>query len=106
FLDDPTVAIAEAARLLAPGGKLLVVDFAPHALEFLREQSAHRRLGFAGDQLARVIEEAGLKLERHRDLAPAPKHATENLTVSLWLASKRTTATEKRRPRASVEAAA
>jgi ubiquinone/menaquinone biosynthesis C-methylase UbiE len=106
YLDDPAVAIAEAARLLAPGGKLLVVDFAPHALEFLREQSAHRRLGFAGDQLARIIEDAGLKLERHRDLAPAPKDATEKLTVSLWLASERTTATEKRRPRASVEAAA
>jgi len=47
FLDDPAAAIAEAARLLKPGGKLLVVDFAPHELEFLREQSAHRRLGFA-----------------------------------------------------------
>ncbi len=106
FLDDPAAAIAEAARLLAPGGRLLVVDFAPHELEFLREQSAHRRLGFAGDQLGRVIEEAGLKLERHRDLAPVPKDAPEKLTVSLWLAAKRATANAKRRPRASVEAAA
>src|SRR3990170_2286579 len=53
FLDDPAAAVAEAARLLAPGGKLLVVDFAPHELEFLREQSAHRRLGFARGQLGR-----------------------------------------------------
>ena len=57
----PAAAIAEAARLLAPGGKLLVVDFAPHELEFLREQSAHRRLGFARDQLGRMLEGAGLK---------------------------------------------
>ena len=59
FLDDPAAAIAEAARLLAPGGTLLVVDFAPHELEFLREQSAHRRLGFARDQLGRWLEGAG-----------------------------------------------
>ena len=72
FLDDPAAAIAEAARLLAPGGKLLVVDFAPHELEFLREQSAHRRLGFARDQLDRWLEGAGLKLERFRELAPEP----------------------------------
>jgi ubiquinone/menaquinone biosynthesis C-methylase UbiE/DNA-binding transcriptional ArsR family regulator len=106
FLDDPAAAIGEAARLLAPGGRLLIVDFAPHELEFLREQSAHRRLGFAGDQLGRVVEEAGLKLERHRDLAPASKDATEKLTVSLWLAAKSADANEKRRPRTSVEAAA
>jgi ubiquinone/menaquinone biosynthesis C-methylase UbiE len=107
FLDDPSAAIAEASRLLELGGKLLVVDFAPHELEFLREQSAHRRLGFAGDQLARIIEEAGLKLERHRDLAPAAKEdASEKLTVSLWLASKQVAAGEKRRARARAEVAA
>src|SRR5262245_31484523 len=43
FLDDPAAAIAEAARLLKPGGRLLVVDFAPHELEFLRERSEERR---------------------------------------------------------------
>ena len=86
FLDDPAAAVAEAARLLAPGGKLLVVDFAPHELEFLREQSAHRRLGFAKDQLGRVFEGAGLKLERFRELAPEPSGG--KLTVSLWLAQK------------------
>lgn len=104
FLDDPGAAIAEAARLLAPGGKLLVVDFAPHELEFLREQAAHRRLGFARDQLGRLFEGAGLKLERFRELKPEPSGG--KLTVSLWLASKPALATKKKRPSPRVEVAA
>jgi ubiquinone/menaquinone biosynthesis C-methylase UbiE len=82
FLDEPAAAIAEAARLLRPGGKLLVVDFAPHELEFLREQYAHRRLGFSPDQLKRWFQEAGLAIEEERALAP---DAAGKLTVLLWL---------------------
>ncbi|MEZ0279551.1 MAG: ArsR/SmtB family transcription factor [Methylibium sp.] len=103
FLDDPAAAVAEAARLLAPGGKLLLVDFAPHELEFLREQSAHRRLGFARGQIERQLARAGLKLERFRELAPAP--ADGKLTVSLWLGVKPAAAARRKRP-ANVEAAA
>src|SRR5919205_390806 len=51
YLDDPARAIREAARLVAPGGRLLVIDFAPHGLEFLREKEGHRRLGFAPSQV-------------------------------------------------------
>ncbi|MBM3545002.1 MAG: metalloregulator ArsR/SmtB family transcription factor [Alphaproteobacteria bacterium] len=104
FLDDPGAAIAEAARLLAPGGKLLIVDFAPHELEFLREQSAHRRLGFARDQLGRWLEDAGLKLERFRELKPQPSGG--KLTVSLWLGVKPEMAGRKRKPNTRVEVAA
>jgi ArsR family transcriptional regulator len=104
FLDDPAAAITEAARLLAPGGKLLVVDFAPHELEFLREQSAHRRLGFARDQLGRLLEGAGLKLGRFRELKPEP--AAGKLTVSLWLGQKPAIAGKKRKASPKVEVAA
>jgi ubiquinone/menaquinone biosynthesis C-methylase UbiE len=105
FLDDPASAIAEAARLLKPGGKLLVVDFAPHELEFLREQSAHRRLGFAPEQVKRWLKDAGVMVERQRNLSPAASVGPKKLTVSLWLGLKPAGAREKKK-RTSVEIAA
>jgi ubiquinone/menaquinone biosynthesis C-methylase UbiE/DNA-binding transcriptional ArsR family regulator len=105
FLDDPAAAIAEAARLLKPGGRLLVVDFAPHELEFLREQSAHQRLGFAPDQMTRWFDDAGLRLERQTDLAPQKANAPEKLTVTLWLVS-RPGGVKAKRSSPTVEAAA
>src|SRR3972149_1962420 len=86
FLDDPAAGVAEAARLLAPGRKLLVGHLAPPELEFLREQPAPRRLGFARDQLGRLFEGAGLKLERFRELKPEPSGG--KLTASPWPGSK------------------
>jgi ubiquinone/menaquinone biosynthesis C-methylase UbiE len=104
FLDDPAAAVAEAERVLKPGGKLLIVDFAPHELEFLREQYAHRRLGFAEDQLGRTLEGAGLTLEQFRELSPAPGEG--KLTVSLWLGLKPAAAGKKRKSNRNVEVAA
>ena len=101
FLDDPAAAVAEAARVLRPGGKLLIVDFAPHDLEFLREQSAHRRLGFARDQLGRTLQAAGLKVERFRELSPEAGEG--KLTVSLWLGRKPAAVTKSRKPSRTVE---
>lgn len=88
FLSEPHIAIKEAARLLAPGGRLLIVDFAPHDLEFLREEHAHERLGFPPEQVNAWISEAGLKPRSHADLAPAGQGAEKKLTVSIWLAER------------------
>lgn len=88
FLDEPERAIAEAARVLCPGGRLMIVDFAPHALEFLRERHAHRRLGFGHEPMAQWIAAADLDLDKVVDL-PAGDGTSDKLTVTLWLARDR-----------------
>lgn len=86
FLTEPAQAIHEAARILAPGGRLIIVDFAPHAMEFLRETFAHQRLGFSKSQMAQWLDEAGLELADERDLVPATRSEEGKLTVSIWTA--------------------
>lgn len=84
FLADPQRAIGEAVRILAPGGTLLVVDFAPHALEYLREDYAHERLGFSDEQMRQWLSDAGLNDITARHLKPRAAKDRDKLTVSLW----------------------
>jgi len=87
YLDDPSRAIAEAARLVAPGGRLLVVDFAPHGHDFLRA-AAHRRLGFTHEQLTDWFDQAGFDCPTITDVEPPT--GQDGLTVTVWLATNRT----------------
>lgn len=84
FLDDPAGAVQEAARTLRPHGRLIVVDFAPHGLEFLRTDHAHRRLGFADEEVSQWFRAAGLEDIRVRHLTPSRNTNKKPLTVSLW----------------------
>ncbi len=84
-LSDPAGAVTEAARLLAPGGRLLIVDFAPHKLEYLREAHQHRRLGFSDEEMARWLDHAGLERAPPVSLPPT---SAEGLTVEIWSAER------------------
>ncbi|SCA57771.1 putative methyltransferase [Candidatus Terasakiella magnetica] len=83
YADEPLRAIIEAARVLRPGGKLAIVDFAPHEEENLRSQYQHRRLGFSETELSLLCEESGLNISQVRQLPGDP------LTVTIWIAEKK-----------------
>ncbi len=87
YLDDPGAAVAEAARVMRPQARLLIADFAPHGLEFLRDEYAHRRLGFTDAEVAGWLEAAGLSLAA-TDIIASQGAASDKLTVKLWLATR------------------
>jgi ArsR family transcriptional regulator len=85
YLGEPAAAVAEAARLVAPEGRLIIVDFAPHDLEFLRAEHRHRRLGFLDEEMERWLTAAGLG-EVSATALPPP--AGGGLTVKVWSAQR------------------
>jgi len=87
YLDDPQAAIAEAARVIKPGGRILIVDFAPHDLEFLRTELRHRRLGFSDREVQGWFEALDLKNTQSAAIAPHEPHAHGKLIVKIWVAS-------------------
>ena len=99
FSDRPADVIAEAARALAPEGHFFVVDFAPHAMEELREQHAHRRLGFARDEVEGWCRDNGLEVIEVRNLDGDP------LTVSIWKTQRPAATRQASRASAAQDAA-
>ena len=86
YLDDPQAAVAEAARVLKPGGRILIVDFAPHDLEFLRSELAHRRLGFSDKEVQGWFEALNLKPVDSIAIAPHTG-GSGKLIVKIWVAA-------------------
>ena len=82
YAHSPAAAIAEAARVLSPGGTLLVIDFAAHEREELRATDAHIRLGFEDEVMAGWFTAAGLEVDEVQHLKGG------ELTVTLWRGAK------------------
>src|SRR5436190_6398805 len=90
YAQQPGAAIAEAARVLSPGGRLLVIDFAQHDRAELKEQDAHLRLGFADDAMRGWFGAASLNLDRIERLGGG------ELSVILWRGVKSDAARQER----------
>jgi ArsR family transcriptional regulator len=82
YAHSPAAAIAEAARVLTPGGTLLIVDFAAHEREELRLSDAHIRLGFDDAVMSGWFAAAGLSVDHVEHLEGG------ELTVTLWRGAK------------------
>lgn len=83
YFDDPGRVLKEAKQALEPSGEILVVDFAPHNLEFLRSEHAHRRLGLSSAQMASWAKQCQLEVLEMKEF---PNPEVENgLTVCLWV---------------------
>jgi ubiquinone/menaquinone biosynthesis C-methylase UbiE len=82
YAQAPERVIAEAARVLAPSGRMMIVDFAAHDHEELRTVHAHARLGFRDEMITRAFAGCGIKMA-HQDTLDGGK-----LTVKIWLGQK------------------
>ncbi len=83
YSDNPAEVIREASRVLRAGGRLIIVDFAAHAEDYLRRDFNHRRLGFSDGEIERYFAQAGVAApEDTRQLVGDP------LTIKIWQAKK------------------
>ena len=73
YVAEPRAALCEAARILRPGGRLVVVDLLRHDREAFRRQMGQESLGFEPSGLETLAREAGLGSVTARSLPPEPK---------------------------------
>ncbi len=78
-VEQPDIAIREAARVLRPGGKILIVDMAPHDRSHYVQEMGHTWLGFSEEDICSQIKEAGFGEERFQSLPPVPEAKGPNL---------------------------
>lgn len=86
FLDDPAAALRQTAFTLAPGGLVIIVDFAPHHVDELLTEHQHRWSGFSSDQIESWCSDAWLEVVDSHHLTPDLSSSMETLTVSIWVA--------------------
>ena len=85
YADRPAEAITEAARVVGNGGRLMVVDFAPHDRREFRDKHAHVWLGFETSQIEGWLRNAGLRVQAASDIKGA------GLSAVVWVGKKRDT---------------
>ena len=83
FADDPLAAIKETSRILRSGGYVIIVDFLPHNIEKLREEYAHRRLGFSDNEVKEWCNVTGLKISSTEIMRGS------ELDIAIWVAIKK-----------------
>lgn len=89
YAQAPETVLAEAARVTRAHGRIAIVDFAAHDREELRDRHAHARLGFADDQIAALLHEAGFT-PGPGDVLPGPE-----LSVTIWTGTRRESAVRR-----------
>jgi ArsR family transcriptional regulator len=82
YLAEPKRVLAEAARTLKRGGRVLILDMQPHEREEYRHTMGHVWLGFTERQMTQWLHAAGLKDVRWRALPPEPKAKGPSLFVA------------------------